>query len=83
MECEARNMAIAWIAAYVATVMMLFVSGGRISEYVMTNIPLLSSEGFIKIDSILFFVTLVGIVFIIGPIFVIDSITEYVRRRTS
>ena len=83
MEREARNMMIAWIAAYVAAVVMLFVSGEGISEYAMRNIPLLSPEGFIKTDSILFMLTLVGAVFIIGPIFLIDSIAEYARRRTS
>jgi hypothetical protein len=83
MEREARNMMIVWIALYIAAVAMLFVSGEGISEYAMLNIPLLSHEGFIKIDSILLMLTLVGMVFIIGPIFVIDSITEYARRRTS
>jgi hypothetical protein len=83
MEREARNMMIAWIAVYVAAVVMLFVSGGGIAEYATANVPILSYEGFIKIDSMLFFLALTATVFIPGPLFVIDSITEYVRRRTS
>lgn len=83
MEREARNIAIVWIAVYITAVVMLFVSGGGISEYAMRDIPLLSPEGLIKIDSILFFVTLVVTVFVLGPIFVIDSIMVYFRCRTS
>lgn len=82
-EREARNMMIVWIALYVAAVVMLFVSGDGIAEHATANVPILSPEGFIKIDSILFFLTLTAMVFIPGPLFVIDSITAYARSRTS
>lgn len=83
VEREARNMMIVWIALYVVAVAMLFVSGGGIAERATENVPILSPEGFFKIDAILFFLTLTAMVFIPGPLFVIDSITVYANSRTS
>jgi hypothetical protein len=72
-------MLIAWIALYAVAVAMLFISGGGISTQAIMDVPLLFPEGFIKVDSILFFVAMV---FFFGPLFVIDSIIEYSSRRT-
>lgn len=83
MERDAKNMAIGWILTYIAAVVMLFVSGGGIAESAIANVPLLSHEGFIKIDSILLFLTLVAMVFVPGPIFVIGAIMDYSSHRTS
>jgi hypothetical protein len=74
-------MAIGWIVIYIAAVVMLFVSGGGIAEQATVNVPLLSSEGFFKINAILFMLTLTAMVFVPGPIFVIDAIADYVQHK--
>jgi hypothetical protein len=83
MEREAGNMMIVWIVVCVATVVMLFVSGGGMTEHDATNVHILSYEGFIKINSILFFLALTTMIFIPEFLFVIDSILARIHRRTS
>ena len=83
MERETRNMAIAWIIVYFAAVVILMVFGNGIAERATENVPLLSLEGFFKIDAMLLFLMLTAIVFIPGPLYVIDAIGQYARHRTS
>ena len=65
------------IIIWVVALFILFGLGGYLSDLTMTEVPLISIDGVIKMAAIIFTLILVGIVLFPGPLIVLKDIDLY------
>ena len=81
---ESRNELIIEIMIYAVAVVMMFVHGGRLAELSTMKVPTMSwHDTVVKITSFLYFLFLTAIIFIPGPLYLINDIRIYLVLRNS
>lgn len=81
---ENRNELIVEIIIYAAAVVLMFVHGGRLAELITMKIPTMSLyDTIVKITSFLYFLFLTAIIFIPGPLYLINDVRVYFMLRNS
>lgn len=81
---EHRNELIIEIIIYVAAVVMMFVNGGGLAELITMKIHTMSLfYTVVKITSFLYFLLLTAIIFVPGPLYLINDVRVYFALRNS
>jgi hypothetical protein len=81
---ECRNELIIEIMIYAAAVVLMFMHGGRLAELItMKTSTVMLYDTVVKIYSFLYFLFLTAIIFIPGPLYLINDIRMYLVLRNS